>query len=110
MSDDEINDVFPWLKDCLAEAERDFVTSSYPGRLLGADDLEISRVRVKLSSGPGEPACWIAYTDPQAPEGIQAQNPSVLELWDHPSKHRHLILRCWVCPASADHLHLMTET
>ena len=106
----DIEEWMPGITECLAEAERDHVVSSYPRRLLGADGQEIATVRVRLSSAPGEPAWWIVYTDPQEPRHIREQNPSVLEQWDHPAKHRYPVLRHYECPnAASHHFHIATE-
>lgn len=105
----DIEEWVPGITECLAEAERDFVVSSYPGRLLGEGDREIATVRVMLSSAPGEPAWGIVYTDPEEPSRIREQSPSVLERWDHPSKHRYRVLDHYECPnAASRHFHILT--
>jgi hypothetical protein len=109
--DPQINleEIFPGITELIAEAERDFVTSSYPGRLLDADGLGIATVRVLASFGQGERISWLVYTDPEEPRRILARNPSVLEQWDRQAKHRYLVLDRYASPrAESRHFYIAT--
>jgi hypothetical protein len=105
----DIEEWMPGITECLEAAARDHVVSSYQGRLLDVDDREIASVQVRRSSAAGEPAWWVVYTDPQDPRHSREQNPSVLEQWDYPTKHRYPILRHYECPnAASHHFHIAT--
>ena len=91
--------------ECWNEAERAFVTKSYPGRLLDGDGQEIATVRV--AQADDHPESWIAYLVPREQSDILSRNPSALVQWDHPTKHHYRILQIADCKANpGSHYHI----
>lgn len=106
----DFQDILDDLKPALDEAERNFVTSSYPGRLLDADDQCLASVRVRLASVRDGRPVWLTYTDPPELDYTPEPIPSALEQWDHPSKRRYRILEFRECVfGTSRHFHILTS-